>query len=107
MRPKPASRIVIAGTGNITWESGQETVSNIDLMCRAVEDAADDAGSRKLLRQADQIFIPKGTWRIDNPGSSIASAFGIEAKTVLFDLGVLQSSLVKRAIPDVAEARSE
>ena len=74
-------------------------------MCRAVEDAADDAGSRKLLRKADQIFIPKGTWNIDNPGSSIASAFGIEAKNVLFDLGVLQSSLVKRAIQDVSEAR--
>lgn len=107
MRTKPASRIVIAGTGNITWESGQEPISTIDLMCRAVEDAADDAGSRKLLRKADQIFIPKGTWSIDNPGSSIASAFGIEAKNVLFDLGVLQSSLVKRAIQDVAEARSE
>ncbi len=104
---EPSSQIVIAGTANLTWLPEREPISTIDLMCEAIENALNDAGSKSLIDITDQIFIPKGTWDNKNPGSSINKRFGIQAQNILFDLGILQSSLVKRAIEDVANNRSK
>ena len=107
MTAKTVPKIIIAGTSNLTWRPSQDPLSTVDLMCKSIEAAANDAGSKELIDIADQIFIPKGTWVTEDPGHFISTHFGIQAKSVLFDIGILQSSLVKRAIQDVAESRSK
>ncbi len=47
----------------------------IELMIDAVQQAAEDAGSRDLL-QATSVRVIRGIWGYENPASAVASAFG-------------------------------
>jgi acetyl-CoA C-acetyltransferase len=45
-----------------------------DLLIAACEAAADDAGSRDLLRAARSIAVPQGIWGYPDPGRLVAAA---------------------------------
>lgn len=78
----------------------------IELMCEASQKAAEDAGNDAILSVVDQIIVPQGTWTINNPGGLVAQHLGIAAKSITYNVGILQSSLIKRAIEDVNAATS-
>ena len=78
----------------------------IELMCEATQKAAEDAGNDAILSVVDQIIVPQGTWTINNPGGLVAQYLGIPAKSITYNVGILQSSLIKRAIEDVNAAKS-
>lgn len=61
------------------------------LMLKAVQDAARDAGSPSLLKELDSICVLKGMWNYKNPCKLIADAVGAtKAKSILADVGNLQ-----------------
>ena len=76
-------------------DNPSECAEPIELMIRAVRDAAGDAGAPGLLAQLDSISVPQGLWHYRNPGMMIAEALGCPGATsVIADLGVLQLTLV-------------
>jgi acetyl-CoA C-acetyltransferase len=80
----------------------------VGLMIEALTRAADDAGSRDLLRRADRIEVPKGIWSYTDPARLIADALGAEkASTVLAEIGILQQSLMNRACRSIAGGEAE
>ena len=73
------------------------------LMVQALLKAADQAGSRDLLQQADRIEVPKGIWSYTDPGRLVADAIGATAaSTVLAEIGILQQTLLNRACASIA-----
>lgn len=92
---------VLAGVGIC-----HDHVDPTELMTRAVFAAADDAGSRLLLGQVQQIAIPRGTWSEKNPGSVIAQRIGAgEARTIIADVGVPQQTLISRTLEAIRGGR--
>lgn len=86
----------------------QQALEPVGLMERALRDAAADAGSGELLRQADEIMVPKSMWGYSDPGRLLADALGASrATTLLAEFGILQQSLLTRACQriEAGEAR--
>jgi acetyl-CoA C-acetyltransferase len=82
-------------------------VEPVELMIRALEGAAEDAGSRTLLGLADGVRVPRGYWGYSDPGRLIAARVGASgARTQLTQLGVLQTTLLGRAAADIACGRA-
>jgi acetyl-CoA C-acetyltransferase len=82
-------------------------VEPIELMIRALEGAAQEAGSRALLGLADGVRVPQGFWDYSDPGRLIADRVGASgARTQLTRLGVLQTTLLGRAAADIAGGRA-
>lgn len=106
MKSKNQPKIVIAGAAHLTKRPDDRPLNVIEIMCEAIQSAAEDTGSDTILSAIDQIIVPKGTWNIDNPGELVAQNFGLHTKNITYDLGILQSSLIKRAIQDVSESKS-
>jgi acetyl-CoA C-acetyltransferase len=70
----------------------------VDLMARAAEQAAADAGAPALLPAVDLVLCPRGSWPSTDPARALARRFGAgRARTVVAELGILQSTLVSRA----------
>jgi len=70
----------------------------VALMARALEAAARDAGRPELLRAAEAVFVPRGFWAYPDPGRWVAERIGAAgARSVLAELGVLQTTLFGRA----------
>jgi acetyl-CoA C-acetyltransferase len=85
-----------------------EGLEPVALMIRALEGAAEDAGSRELLRRADGVRVPHGFWEYADPGRLIAERVGASgARTQLTRLGVLQTTLLGRAAADIASGRAD
>jgi acetyl-CoA C-acetyltransferase len=104
------SRPVLVGIGvrNQREEDHRRALEPLDLMLQATQAAAADAvGSERaaaLLRQVQQIAVPKGRWRYRNPGGEIARSIGAErARTVLANVGVLQQTLIGSACQAISE----
>jgi acetyl-CoA C-acetyltransferase len=75
----------------------------IGLMVEACEAAADDAGDPSLLRQADVVLTPRGSWRIGDPGRLVAGRIGnTRARTLVAEVGILQTSLFDWAARSIA-----
>ena len=86
----------------------QAALEPVELMIRALEGAADDAGSRELLSRADSIRVPRGIWDYPDPCRLIARRFGcLDARTEVAEVGILQTTLIGRAAADIAAGRSE
>jgi len=69
-----------------------------ELMVAALEAAADDAGDRRLLAEADSIRVPRGFWKYPDAGRLVADLIGAKrAKSVLAEIGVLQQTLLSDA----------
>jgi acetyl-CoA C-acetyltransferase len=80
-----------------------EGLEPVELMVRALEGAAEDAGSRALLGLADGVRVPHGFWDYSDPGRLIAARVGASgAHTQLTKLGVLQTTLLGRAAAEIA-----
>lgn len=78
------------------------------LMATALERAADDAGSRRLLTEADRVAVPKGLWEYGDPARLVASRLGAgRARTVLAEIGVMQPTLVNDACRDIATGKAD
>lgn len=106
-----AERIpVVVGVGSVNRqaEDPQAIGEPIALMEEALRGAAKDAGSSALLVAADQIIVPRGFWSYSDPGRLLAERVGaVAARTVLAEIGILQTSLLGRAAADIQAGRSE
>jgi acetyl-CoA C-acetyltransferase len=84
-------------------EDPERAVEPLELMARALEAAAEDAGSRELLARADSIRAPRGFWSYSDPCRLLAQRFGAAAaRTEVAEVGVLQTTLLGRAARDIA-----
>ena len=91
---------VLIGVGALTQREADPTraLEPARLMQRALEQAADDAGSRQWLERADAIAVPRGFWDYADPGRLVADALGAKgARSQLAEIGVLQTTLFARA----------
>jgi acetyl-CoA C-acetyltransferase len=101
---------VLVGIGAVVQRAADPTRAReaVDLMAAALERAADDAGSRRLLTEADRIAVPKGLWEYDDPARLVAARVGAaRARTVLAEIGVLQPTPVNDACRDIAAGRAD
>jgi acetyl-CoA C-acetyltransferase len=73
-----------------------------ELMIRASDAAAEDAGRRSLLAGIERIAVPRGTWSYTDPGRLVADHVGAHrARTVLVDLGIPQQTLINQALRSI------
>lgn len=73
------------------------------LMLRACQRAADDAGDGGLLEAADLVAVPRGFWSYPDPGRLVAEGLGaLRARTLLAEIGVLQTTLFAEAARAIA-----
>lgn len=80
----------------------------LDLMEAVLRDAADDAGSKALLTSVDSIWAPRGFWAYADPGRILASRFGASnVKTIVAEVGILQSTVLGSAAQSIADGESE
>lgn len=92
---------VIVGIGTATDRAG--TTPDVRLLMEAAaQAAAADAGRPDLLGRLDLVLVPRGTWQLADPGRRLAERFGAPARTLLAELGVLQTTLFARAVAAVA-----
>lgn len=79
-------------------------VEPVELMVRAVDAAADDAGARSLLAEVGRIAVPRGTWSYTDPARLVADHIGATAaRTVLVDLGIPQQTLINQAMRSILD----
>ncbi len=76
------------------------------LIRSAIEAAADDAGSRRLLDSASVILMPQGLWQASNP-ARVAAPWNPSIRSIVADLGVLQETLIGRACQMVGRGEAE
>ena len=89
-------------------EHPDEGVEPVELMIRALEGAAEDAGSRDLLAAPTASRVPHGFWEYSDPARLVAERVGASgARTQLTELGVLQTTLLGRAAADIASGRAD
>jgi acetyl-CoA C-acetyltransferase len=106
----PARIPVLIGAGAITQcESDLARAAEpVELMARALERAADDAGSRRWLERADAIAVPRGFWQYSDPARLVAERLKAgRARTQLAEIGVLQTTLFARACSAIAAGEAE
>ncbi|TMA27617.1 MAG: acetyl-CoA acetyltransferase [Deltaproteobacteria bacterium] len=101
---------VLVGVGAVTQREADPARAQepVALMARALERAADDAGSRRWLERADAIAVPRGFWSYADPARRVAELVNAKrAQTWLAEIGVLQTTLFARACAAIAEGRAE
>jgi acetyl-CoA C-acetyltransferase len=101
---------VLIGIGAVTQRETDvaRSLEPVALMARALERAADDAGSRRWLERADAIAVPRGFWSYADPARRVAELVNAKrAQTWLAEIGVLQTTLFARACAAIAEGRAE
>ncbi len=77
-------------------------------MVAALERAAADAGSTRVLAEADRIAVPKGLWDYSDPARLVAGRVGAaRARTCLAEIGILQQTLVNDACRDIASGSAD
>jgi acetyl-CoA C-acetyltransferase len=101
---------VLIGVGAVAQRESDpaRALEPVALMARALERAADDAGSRRWLERADAIAVPRGFWSYADPGRQVAEQVGAKrARSWLAEIGVLQTTLFARACSAIAEGSAE
>jgi acetyl-CoA C-acetyltransferase len=112
-RMNEPTEVVIAGVGASTRRPDEEPRGDaLGLMAEAARRALGATGSGPasgaVAGLVDQVIVAQGSWSLADPAALVAQACGIVgARTVLADLGVLQTSLIGRAAADVAAGRSQ
>jgi len=77
----------------------------LEMMIRAAESAADDAGSRRLLENADAVCVSRGRWHYDDPARAVADRIGASrARSALAPFG---GNMVQYAVNRFAREISE
>lgn len=80
-----------------------DDVEAVELMVRATEAAAKDAGSADILRAVQRVAVPRGTWSYTDPGRIVAERIGAaDAHTHLVDLGIPQQTLINQALAAIS-----
>lgn len=100
---------VLVGAGAVTQrEAPGKGLEAAALMAEALRRAATDAGDPSLLRDADAVLVPRGMTPYADPGRLVAEWVGAaRARSVLFDVGVLQTSLFARAAAAIQAGEAE
>jgi acetyl-CoA C-acetyltransferase len=96
---------VLVGAAAISQRTDDPSAASsaVDLMARACEEAAADAGDASLLRAAGAVYVPKGSWRFVDPARQVARRIGNDtARSVEAELGILQTTLIRRAADAIA-----
>lgn len=105
-----ARRPVLIGVGAVSQreEDPSRASEAVELMARALECAAEDAGGRHWLEAVDAIAVPRGFWEYGDPGRLVAERVGAKrARTQLAEIGVLQTRLFGEACRAIADGRAE
>lgn len=77
-------------------------------MVRALEAAAGDAGDRGLLARADTVAVPRGMWEHADPARLVAQSVGaVRARSELYEIGVLQTTLFADAAARIAAGTAD
>lgn len=79
-----------------------------ELMARAVEAAAQDAGAPALLGAVDRIAVAQGSWAYADPARLVAGRIGAPgARTHLVELGIPQQTLINMALEALSGGLSD
>ena len=108
--PLDARTPVLVGIAAIEQrlDDPSEAREAFELMVAALEAAAADAGSRRLLSEADSIRVPRGFWQYSDPGRLVAERVGAaRARTTLAEIGVLQQTLLSDACRAIAAGEEQ
>ena len=101
--------VVLVGAGQFMQKTADAATAlePVAMMVEAVERAADDAGTRDLLRQVDSVRVVKGAWPYRDPGRLVADRIGASARQTLvtFDGGNTPQSLVNQSALDIEAGR--
>ena len=107
--PLPDNTPVIVGAAEVVHRPGAdfEPCSATALLLETVRAALDRSGAGGALgARVGEVLVPHGTWPESDPARAIADAVGaLDASTVRSELGVLQHTLLVRAITAVADGR--
>jgi acetyl-CoA C-acetyltransferase len=77
-------------------------------MSEALRAAGEDTGRPELLCDADRILVPRGFWDYGDPGRLVAQRLrASHARTVLTEIGVLQTALFARACQAIQAGDAE
>ena len=107
MKPDPSAPLIVgAGAIQQRFDDPARADDALTLMRRALEAAADDAGSRALLDAATVLMLPQGTWRGADP-AAVVTPWNRTMRTVVADIGVLQQTLVSKACASVAAGEAD
>jgi acetyl-CoA C-acetyltransferase len=101
---------VLVGTAAASQRGDDPTQTQplLDLIARAAEGAASDAGNRDLLRSLDAVIVPRGSWSLPNvPGALAASLGSPKAHSIVAELGILQTTLFARAAGAIASGTAD
>jgi len=93
---KKENRPVLIGIGSIQQKDSFKKLDEaLILMDKAVKNALNDVGNKKIKNYIDVIQTPKGFWRYRDPGKWIATNNQISnIQTTVSKIGVLQQSLI-------------
>ncbi len=101
--------VVLVGAGQFVQKTADAAVAlePVAMMVEAVQRAADDAGTRDLLRQVDSVRVVKGAWPYRDPGRLVADRIGSSARQTLlsYDGGNTPQSLVNQSALDIEAGR--
>jgi acetyl-CoA C-acetyltransferase len=93
---------VLVGCGQVKQrcDDPREAQEPLALMALAAERAADDAGSREILRALDSIRVPRGLWQYSNPAALLRERFGCTGAQTAW--GSIAGSTVQRMLAHAA-----
>jgi acetyl-CoA C-acetyltransferase len=95
--------LVGAASASQRCDDPTEAMETVDLMAEACRRAADDAGSHSLLRLAEQVLVPHGSWAYHDAARLVADRIGANsARSLVFDLGILQTTMFERTASAIA-----
>ncbi|MDH3705200.1 MAG: hypothetical protein OES57_03995 [Acidimicrobiia bacterium] len=98
--------LVGAGTAGQRCDDPTDAVDVVELMVRAAETAAADAGAPAILGDVAWVAATKGNARLADPARLVADRVGAaDAHTVLSDIGVLQTAPLREAARLIADAQ--
>ena len=69
---------VLIGVGAVTQREADpaRALEPAVLMAQALEQAAEDAGSRRWLERADAVAVPRGFWKYPDPARLVGERIG-------------------------------
>jgi acetyl-CoA C-acetyltransferase len=105
----PRTPVLVGVGAAIQREDDPEKAAEpLELMARALEAAAEDAGAPQLLSKLDAISAPRGFWAYGDPGRLLAERFGASAThTTVAEVGILQTTLFGEAARRIATGEAD
>ena len=102
---------VLVGVGTAGGRSEGDPRADPDavgLMVAAAATAAQDAGDKRLLAAVDAVLVPRGSWRYQDAARLVADGSGVtRARTLVAEIGILQTTLVRRAAAMIVAGDSD